>query len=182
MKTFALAFLCALCALTVSAQPSKFEEIKKEVEAMKPRSFKAEYDKFKELTTLQGTFNPSDLGYCTVSLFSDKTLSTFNTIFYTIVARRSGRDWAWLTSREAIFLIDGKKLTLKDGRRSSNIGRGSSVYVSELLIFYVTLEEWKQIFSAEKVEFQIGQNEYKFETRYGPGCLALADFAERLKD
>ena len=180
MKTLTLAFLCAVCALTVSAQPSNFEEIRKEVRAMKPRYFTAEYDKFKEITELTGSV-PSTISRCLISRSVTGDLS------YGLYVWRSGNG-QWTSAREAIFLTDGERLKLKGGSRYHNnistkivLGRLSD-RGTETLYFEITLEEWKQIFSAQKVEFQIGSTEHKFETRYGKGCLALADFAARLKD
>ena len=181
MKTFALTFLCALCALTVTGQPSNFEEIKKEVRALKPRIFKAEYDKFTQTTSLRGSLSDS-IRDCIISRSAD------NTFTYLISVGRSGSGWAWVSVREAIFLLnDEKRLTLTNGTRSSDtysttiMGR-TTFRFSEELMFSITLEEWKQIFSATKVEFQVGATEHKLKYDYKKGCVALADFAARLKD
>ena len=178
MKTFALAFLCALCALTVSAQPSNLAEVQTEIEGFTPKqTLTVKYDKFEEQTRFNARDGDSTLRSCTVVRRKGGEL------VYLITFTTTGKEWQWLGIKSVIIVADDQRFTLINGRGSNEVIRGaSSIITLELITFTVTQEQFTNLFKSKVIEFKIGIREYKATPEISNYCLAIDSLAKKLKD
>lgn len=176
MKTLTLAFLCAICALTVSAQPSNFNDVKAKIDALDDKKLFAEYNKFNETITVGA--RPDGV---VASCFTVKPKDRAS--FVGVIFERSGRDWKWLSVSSLRLIADGSRAEWKDGSRRSQILSGrTSITLYERLVFAPTDAEFEQMFFATKTELQIGIEEFEIPSKVLSQCATAYRIAKNLKD
>lgn len=160
MKAFAL---CLLLAAPVFAQ-------------------EVEYDKFKDMSTVyyrSGYIGESKGGRRArfVQLtawftFPGQKLGTvpdkFTLRFQTVVYG----SWLWLNERRLLLIVDGDRLNLGEGQRTSEGGRVESVF------FRVDRETLTKIADAGKVEMQVGPFESEIGEKQRAGIKKVLDYKQ----
>lgn len=176
MKTLTLAFLCALCALTVSAQPSNLAEIQAQVKALDDKQMFVDYDKFRESVTVGA--RPDGV---VASCYAVKPKT--GALFTGVIFERSGKEWEWLSVSSLRFIADDTRGEWKDGSRRSQIITGrTSITLYERLLFAPSDADYEQFFNAKKLELQISFKEYAVPAKALTQCSTAYRLVKTLKD
>lgn len=168
--------------LTVFAQ-SLQERIKQVPDAKK---FTVEYDKFKDLTTLstyvrfrnphagtRGNRINATLQCGIRSLFSGTELHKDSELFSLICGPMySFGYWQFLEDHHLIFLLDGVRLDLRDGKHGGTVD-------DEYVIYLVTRDDIQKLGEAKQIEIQFGSYEGIIEKDGQPRIKTLLDLATK---
>lgn len=142
----------------------------------KPKSYKVDYDKFKDQSTV---FTPTTLqkrakglapGFGVQVGITFKGIEPKDGVLYWIAFANRDTEWQMLNVDTAILLADGKRIDLTGGKRTSNVssggrlGRitGSSGWVDERMVFFLPAEVARTLSESKVVEVQIGKIEVVF--------------------
>ncbi len=183
MKTLTLAFLCAVCALTVSAQPSNLAEVQKETEEIdknietesigstKIKSLEFKYDKFDEETTITANDLTDVLTLCRVKRNKQGKLR-YSIIFTSDPAAKStSTPPNWKDIDSAKVIADDKRFSLTGGMQ-----------LRYLLLFSTTEKVYEDLFLAKVIDIKIGTKEYTIDPQMIKSCATVQRLAKSLKD
>lgn len=167
-------FVILILATSTLAQVDRETKI-----AQKPKDeqYKTNYDKFKDLTTIQSprfTTNRLDkpktdlgTGVTLVLTYPGQTVSD-KAEFWMVLFSTGKRDWQWTGLKNVIVLADGKRYDLRvydrdvDVNSSRSYGRygTSRVSLNEELYMTVPAETLRAMLAASRVEVQAGPIEF----------------------
>jgi hypothetical protein len=143
-----------------------------------PKQYQYKYDKFKDYTsvlTAPQNLKPIDkkkgveyglAAFYAMGFSGSETDKKGSPEFQLGIASYSS-DWRFLRATKLILLIDGERLDLGNGRRSSSVGRGS---VTEYLTYTLSADDLDRIGKSSTVELQVGN----FEGRLSDESLRIA--------
>jgi hypothetical protein len=192
MKTyrilFLITYLLALGGLIQAQEVKPAPDLKQKTKTFQNnRRFSVDYDKFKDSTHVSvGPFNiGSDseyvfsnarLGMQADFFFSGQVLNDFVQDIY-LVFHSGGRKLRFSDHRDLFAIVDGQRMELGQGERSSDVLRGGSV--SETLIFKVPTDTFNKIANAKAVEMKVGPTELKLKDEH---LIAFRDLLSLMKE
>jgi cold shock CspA family protein len=158
MKIFCLMLLAFTLALTVNAQTKTFEALEKENKSFKKDRSKITYDKFKDVTNVVSSMSPLSIGTTLIATFDFKgqVLSEpVKSYFVAITTISLMRDTS------LIFIANGERVSVGKAVSSNERTKIMSGLMDVYMHLYeFTPEQLEKFASAEKVEFQIGSDEF----------------------
>jgi hypothetical protein len=171
---FSLALIFAFGGLMLAQDTKPSSDLKQKIKTFKNnRRFSVRYDKFKNSTHVSvGPFNIGGdkayifsgamLGMGADFFFQGQTLKEGVEEIYLVFDSRS-KDWRFLDGRDLYAIVDGERMELGKGERSSDVRRGS---VSELIIYKLPIDTFSKIANAKAVELKVGSIELKLKDEH----------------
>lgn len=132
----------------------------REAAVVKPKpsaEIQTRYDKFEDQTSLYvGAVSLEDCPIAIAAAVISKGKNERAPVAAALFFTRSGEDWEYLkSSREAIFLVDGKRTRIAISHDGDVFMGG----VSETMTGIISHAMLKQLFTGTKIEFKVGSSE-----------------------
>lgn len=168
MKILFSVLLMIVFTLTVTAQSKTTEELQKQNESFKKHKCKITYDKFKDVTSVVSSMSPLR-GTAVTGLFSftgqilKEQVKTFYVSFTTI---------SLMEDASLIFIANNERVNIGKPVEANKRTKYMGIADIYLHLYEFTPEQLEKFVSTEKVEFQIGTQEFSTNK----------DTAEKLKN